>query len=53
MIYLKLKDSLYMIALGIVGTLLYQQIKNGNLRRIVRNMNRQKTKIIEDLEDMM
>ena len=50
---MKLKTSLYMIGLGVGGTLLYQQIKNGNLRRAVREMNRSKTKMLEDLEDMM
>ena len=42
-----------MIGLGVVGTLLYQEIKNGNLRKVVREMNRSKTKMLEDLEDMM
>lgn len=42
-----------MIGLGIGGTLLYQQIKNGNFRKMIREMNRSKTKMLEDLEDMM
>ncbi|MBR7042149.1 MAG: hypothetical protein IKI04_01470 [Bacilli bacterium] len=50
---MKLRNSLYMIGLGIGGTLLYQQLKNGNLRKAVREMNRTKTKMLEDLEDMM
>jgi hypothetical protein len=50
---MKMKNSLYMVGLGIGATLLYQQIKNGNLRRVVRQMNRSKTKMLEDLEDMM
>lgn len=50
---MKMKNSLYMVGLGIGVTLLYQQIKNGNLRRVVRQMNRSKTKMLEDLEDMM
>ena len=50
---MKMRNSLYMIMLGVGGTLLYQQIKNGNLRKIVREMNRGKTKMLEDLEDMM
>ena len=50
---MKLKNSMYLIGLGIGGTLLYQQLKSGNLRKIVRNMNRSKTKMLEDLEDMM
>ena len=50
---MKMKDSLWLIGLGIGGTLLYQQIRNGNLRKVVREMNRSKTKMLEDLEDMM
>lgn len=50
---MKIKESLYMIGLGIAGTILYQEIKSGHLRKIVREMNRSKTKMLEDLEDMM
>ena len=50
---MKIKTSLYMIGLGIGLTLLYQEIKNGNLRKVVRQMNRTKTKMLEDLDDMM
>ena len=50
---MKKRISIYMIGLGIGGTLLYQQLKNGNLRKVVRQMNRSKTKMLEDLEDMM
>ena len=40
---MKIKSSLCLIGLGIGGTILYQQLKNGNLRRVVRQMNRSKT----------
>lgn len=50
---MNIKNSIYMIGLGIAGTLLYQEIKNGNLRKVVREMNRSKTKMLENLEDMM
>ena len=48
-----MKSSICLIGIGIVGTILYQQIQNGNLRKWVREMNRAKTKMIEDMEDMM
>ena len=32
---MKMKNSMYLIGLGIGATILYQQIKNGNLRKIV------------------
>lgn len=47
------KTSMAMVALGVGGTLLYQNVKNGNMKKWVRNMNKAKTKAIEDLEDMM
>ena len=50
---MKMKNSIWLVGLGVGGTILYQQIKNGNLRRAVRQMNRSKTKMLEDLEDMM
>ena len=57
MIYLgdnmNMKNSLCLIGIGIAGTILYQQIQNGNFRKWVREMNRAKTKMIEDMEDMM
>ena len=50
---MKKKGAIYLIGLGIGGTLLYQNIKNGNVRRWTREMNRAKTEMLEDLEDMM
>lgn len=48
-----MKNSLYLIGLGVGGTLLYQQVKSGNFRKMVRKINRAKTKMIENIEDMM
>lgn len=50
---MKMRNSLCLIALGVGGTLLYQQVQNGNLKKVVKKMNRSKTKMLEDLEDMM
>ena len=50
---MKTKGAICQIGLGIGGTLLYQNIKNGNLRKWTRKMNRAKTQMIDDLEDMM
>lgn len=50
---MKNKNAIYLIGLGIGGTLLYQNVKNGNLRKWTRQMNQAKTQMIEDLEDMM
>ena len=45
---MKTKNALYLIGLGIGSSLLYQ-----NVKRWTREMNRAKTQMIEDLEDMM
>ena len=37
---MKTKSAIYLIGLGIAGTLLYQNIKNGNLRKWTREMNK-------------
>ena len=50
---MKMRNSLYMIGIGVAGTLLYQELKSGNLRKVVREMNRSETKMLEDLEDLM
>lgn len=50
---MKSKNAIYLIGLGIGSTLLYQNIKNGNIKRWTREMNRAKTQMIDDLEDLM
>lgn len=50
---MKMKNSIYLVGLGIGATILYQQIKNGNLRKVIRKMNSSKTKMLEDLEDIL
>lgn len=50
---MKAKGAICLIGLGIGGTLIYQNIKNGNLKKWTREMNRAKTKMIDDLEEMM
>ena len=47
------KTATCLIGIGIGGTLLYQQVKSGNFRKMVRKINRAKTKMIENIEDMM
>ncbi len=41
------------MGIGVGSAALYMNIKNGNMRRLVRKMNSAKTKAISDLEDMM
>jgi len=50
---MNMKNSISMFLLGIGSTLLYQQLKSGNLKKIVRDMNKAKTQMLDDIEDMM
>ncbi len=52
-----IKKSMALIAMGIGGTLLYQQIRNGNAKKCIKDMENfmKKTcdEMYDDLEDMM
>ena len=50
---MKMKSSMALIGTGVMGTLLYQQMKNGNFKHMVSKMNKAKIKAIDDLEEMM
>ena len=50
---MKLKGALCLMGLGVGATLLYQNIKNGNIRKWTKEMNTAKTQMLKDLEDMM
>lgn len=52
-----IKKNMVLIAMGIGGTLLYQQIRNGNAKKCIKDMEHMMKKACddmeEDLEDMM
>ena len=54
---MSMKKSMTLIAMGVGGTLMYQQIKNGNVKKYMEDMKRMALKkyenLYEDLEDMM
>ena len=52
---MKSKAGMALLGMGIgVGSAtLYQNLKNGNIKKMVRKMNSAKTKAIDDLENMM
>lgn len=52
-IKMNMKKSMTLIMMGIGGTLLYQQIRNGNARRYLKDMENMLKDEMEDLEDMM
>ena len=52
-INMKMKSSMALVGAGVMGTIMYQQIKNGNMKKWVSKMNKAKIKTIEDLEEMI
>ena len=52
---MKSKAGMALLGMGIgVGSAaLYHNLKNGNIKKMVRKMNSAKTKAIDDLENMM
>lgn len=41
------------IGIGVGSAALYTNVKNGNVKKMVRKMNSAKTKAIDDLENMI
>jgi len=50
---MELKKELVLIAMGVGGTLLYQQMRNGNVKRYLNDVTRMAKRTCDDLEDMM
>jgi hypothetical protein len=54
---MEMKKCVGLIAMGVGGTLLYQQIMNGNAKRMIKDMKKNMKRITldacDDLEDMM
>ena len=50
---MEMKKSMTLVAIGVGGTLLYQQVMNGNVKKMLNDMKRKTKKAYDDLEDMM
>lgn len=54
---MEMKKSMMLIAMGVGGTLMYQAIRNGNAKKMIKelesNMMKMKKDVCDDLEDMM
>ena len=48
-----MKKSMALIMMGVGGTLLYQQIRNGNAKKYIKDMENMLKNEFDDLEDMM
>lgn len=48
-----MKKSMMAFTMGIGSTLLYQQVKNGNAKKMMKDIKRITKKTCDDLEDMI
>ena len=48
-----MKKSMTLVLMGVGGTLLYQQIRNGNAKKCIKDMENMLKESYDDLEDMM
>ena len=47
-----IKKSMAFVAMGVGGTLLYQQVKNGNFDKMMKKFKKEKKRVIKEIEDM-
>lgn len=52
-IKVRLKSSMALVAMGAMSTLLYQNIRNGNMKKMMNKVKIETKKTMDDLEDMM
>ena len=50
---MEIKKNMALVLMGVGGTLLYQQIRNGNARKYIKDMEQMLKSEFDDLEDMM
>lgn len=50
---MRIGNKVLLIGMGVGGTLLYQQVKNGNAKKCFRDIKRMTKKTYDDLEDMI
>lgn len=50
---MSIKKDMMLIGSGVMGVLMYQNIKNGNLKKMISKMKNKEISAIKSLEDMM
>jgi hypothetical protein len=50
---MSIKKDMILMTTGAVGVLTYQNIKNGNLKKMISKMKNKEVSVIKDLENMM
>jgi hypothetical protein len=52
-IKMKMMRGMALVMMGVGGTLLYQQAKDGNMKKMLKDVKKVSMKTIDDLEDMI
>ena len=50
---MKMNKPITYMAMGALGVVMYQQIKNGNMQKFVKNIKNKEIKMLDNMEDMM
>lgn len=50
---MKIGSKIALVSMGVGGTLLYQQMRNGNMKKMMNDVKKVSKKTIDDLEDMI
>lgn len=50
---MKMNSPITYMLLGALGVITYQQIKNGNMQKFVKNVKNKELKMLDEMEDMM
>ena len=50
---MNMKKNMALVLMGVGGTLLYQQIRNGNAKKCIKDTEKMLKDEFDDLEDMM
>ena len=50
---MRIKNYITLVAMGVGGTLIYQNIRSGNMKKMMNKVKYEAKKTIDDLEDMM
>lgn len=51
--YMKLRDGIMLVGAGALGTIMYEQIKQGKFKKMMSKVTKTKKKMMNDLEEMM
>lgn len=50
---MKLRDGIMLVGAGALGTIMYEQIKQGKFKKMMSKVTKTKKKMMNDLEEMM